>query len=201
VFGKNRLFLRVGEETFLYPPMVFSQVNESLLDLFVAGARTLLSPAGSETLYDLYCGYGLFGLSLAPLVRGVIGVESSPLAVAAATANARRRRISSARFLCRSLSAETAAGVTARSPAQTLMLLDPPRGGTAPGVLEALAERLPRHVVHVFCNMEILPRELERWQKAGYRPVRAVPFDMFPGTPELEMMVLLAPRKTAAPQE
>jgi len=200
IFGRNQLFLRVGEGKFLYPPMVFSQVNESLLELFIAGARTLLSPTGGETLYDLYCGYGLFALSLAPLVRRVVGVESSPLAVAAATANARRLQITSARFLCRSLSADSAADVTARSTARTLMLLDPPRGGTASGVLEALAERLPQRVVHIFCNMEILPQELQRWQKTGYRPERAVPFDMFPGTPELEMMVLLVPHNAPVPR-
>jgi tRNA/tmRNA/rRNA uracil-C5-methylase (TrmA/RlmC/RlmD family) len=77
------------------------------------------------------------------------------------------------------------------------MLLDPPRSGTAPGVLEVLAGRLPRRVVHVFCNMEILPEELQRWKKAGYRPERAIPLDMFPGTPELEMMVLLVPAERA----
>jgi tRNA/tmRNA/rRNA uracil-C5-methylase (TrmA/RlmC/RlmD family) len=197
VFGKNLLFLRVGELPFLYPPMVFSQVNESLLESFVAGARTLLSPTGTETLYDFYCGYGLFGLSLAPFVRRVIGAESSHLAVAAAAENARRQKVSHARFVRTLLSAESAGTVTARSPANALMLLDPPRSGTAPGVIEALAGRHPRRVVHVFCNMEILSGELDRWKKAGYRPEQAIPFDMFPGTPELEMMVLLTPVETA----
>jgi tRNA/tmRNA/rRNA uracil-C5-methylase (TrmA/RlmC/RlmD family) len=197
VFGKNLLFLRIGEKPFLYPPMTFSQVNESLLESFVAGARTLLSPSGAETLYDLYCGYGLFGLSLAPLVRRVIGAETSHLAVAAAAENARRQKVSHARFVRALLSAESAATVTTRSPANTLMLLDPPRSGTTPGVIEALAGRHPQRVVHVFCNMEVLSRELLHWRKAGYQLERGIPFDMFPGTPELEMMVLLTPAPRA----
>jgi tRNA/tmRNA/rRNA uracil-C5-methylase (TrmA/RlmC/RlmD family) len=197
VFGKNLIFTRIGEVPFLYPPMAFSQVNGSILESFVAGARTLLSPAGTDTLFDLYCGYGLFGLSLAPLVRRIIGAESSHLAVAAATANARRHNVRHARFVRTVLNAESARAVTARSPAGSLMLLDPPRSGTASGVIETLAGRFPRRVVHVFCNMEILRGELDRWETAGYLPERCIPFDMFPGTPELELMVLLSPARRA----
>jgi len=197
VFGKSLLFLRIGNRPFLYPPLAFSQVNESLLEPFVAGARMLLAPAGRETLYDLYCGYGLFALSLAPLVRRVVGAEASHLAVAAATENARRQKVPHARFIRTLLNADSAGTVTARSTADALMLLDPPRSGTAPGVIETLAGRFPRRVVHVFCNMEILAGELERWKKAGYLPEQGIPFDMFPGTPALEMMVLLAPARHA----
>jgi tRNA/tmRNA/rRNA uracil-C5-methylase (TrmA/RlmC/RlmD family) len=41
--------------------------------------------------------------------------------------------------------------------------------------------------------MEILGKDLIRWRKAGYRAETAIPFDMFPGTAELEMMVLFTP--------
>jgi tRNA/tmRNA/rRNA uracil-C5-methylase (TrmA/RlmC/RlmD family) len=193
IFGKNRLFVRIEGRPFLYPPLVFSQVNESLLDLFVGGVRTLLSPARTETLLDLYCGYGLFALSLAPLVQRVIGAETSPLAVAAAAENARLQKVSHARFVRTHLSSESVRTVTARVPDGTPVILDPPRSGTAGGVIEALAVRRPRKVVHVFCNMEVLTGELLRWKKAGYEPEQAIPFDMFPGTPELEIMVLLTP--------
>lgn len=194
VFGDGRLFVRIEGRPFLYPPLVFSQVNESLLEPLISGARSLLSPAGTDTLVDLYCGYGLFGLSLAPLVRRVIGAEASHLAVAAARDNARRQKIGSARFIRALLNQDSVRTVMAGATDSCLMILDPPRNGTAPGVIEAVAARLPRRVVHVFCNMDLLAGELLRWKKAGYRPENAIPFDMFPGTAELEMMVMLAPR-------
>ncbi len=193
VFGENRLFLRVGGRPFLYPPLAFSQVNESLLESLVSGARDLLAPAGTETLFDLYCGYGLFGLSLAHLVRKIVGAEASHLAVAAARENARRQGIPHARFVRTLLNPESLRAVTAVAPENSLMLLDPPRNGTAEGVIETAASRLPRRVVHLFCNMEILGRDLTRWRKAGYQAETAIPFDMFPGTAELEIMVLFAP--------
>lgn len=193
VFGQSRLFVRVGGRPFLYPPLAFSQINESILEPFLSGARSLLSPAGGDTLFDLYCGYGLFGLSLAPAVERMIGAEASHLAVAAARENARRGRVTNARFVRTLLNGESLRAVTAGAGEHSLMLLDPPRSGTAPGVIEQAAARLPRRVVHVFCNPDIVPRELLRWKKAGYEVEKAIPFDMFPGTEELELMVLLRP--------
>ena len=45
----------------------------------------------------------------------------------------------------------------------------------------------------MFCNIDVVEGEIFRWKKAGYIPVRAVPFDMFPGTDETEIMVLFSP--------
>jgi hypothetical protein len=38
-----------------------------------------------------------------------------------------------------------------------------------------------------------MPAELERWRSTGYRLAEAVPFDMFPGTDEIEVMALFTP--------
>jgi tRNA/tmRNA/rRNA uracil-C5-methylase (TrmA/RlmC/RlmD family) len=53
--------------------------------------------------------------------------------------------------------------------------------------------RRPGTILHLFCNIDLLPGEITRWKGGGYRVVRGVPFDMFPGTPEVELMVLLKP--------
>ncbi|HNX24844.1 MAG TPA: hypothetical protein PKG60_12425, partial [Spirochaetota bacterium] len=74
---------------------------------------------------------------------------------------------------------------------QEYVILDPPRNGTAPGVIAAIAERNPELVVHIFCGVETIPGEIEQWKHAGYQSVRCIPLDMFPGTPDVEVMVLL----------
>jgi len=73
---------------------------------------------------------------------------------------------------------------------QLKILLDPPRSGTAEGVIEYIASQNPEKVVHIFCNSEIIEKELGRWKKSGYIPDTTVPFDMFPGTNEIEIMVI-----------
>jgi tRNA/tmRNA/rRNA uracil-C5-methylase (TrmA/RlmC/RlmD family) len=60
-------------------------------------------------------------------------------------------------------------------------------------VIEELALHRPARAVHIFCNPDLLGGELSRWQGAGYDAVRGVPFDMFPGTSDIELMVLLEP--------
>ena len=196
LFGKKDLFVRVEGKVFLYPPLSFSQVNESLLDGFIAGARGLLAPSPGNMFYDFYCGYGLFALCFSPDVRNVIGVEASHQSVAAATSNARRQHAANARFVQAVINADVIETLMQKSPPHSLVLLDPPRSGTAEGVIESIADRQPARILHIFCNMDVLPGELKRWSSAGYVPVRAVPFDMFPGTPELEMMVLVQPEQS-----
>ncbi|HNF85922.1 MAG TPA: class I SAM-dependent RNA methyltransferase, partial [bacterium] len=70
-------------------------------------------------------------------------------------------------------------------------VLDPPRTGTAPGVIEALAKATPDRVVHIFCDIERLPHELKRWRLNGYRAAHIVPVDLFPATDNVEVIILL----------
>jgi tRNA/tmRNA/rRNA uracil-C5-methylase (TrmA/RlmC/RlmD family) len=193
IHGHRELFVRVSGKNFLYPPLSFSQVNESILDLIVGEARSLLNLQQRGTLYDLYCGYGLFALSLAGSARGVVGVDLAHGSVAAATANADRQKLTNTRFVRSALTAETVEKIMKHSRREDAVLLDPPRGGTAEGVIECIAARKPGRILHIFCNSDILPAEIGRWVSSGYRAEIAAPFDMFPGTPSVETLVLLSP--------
>jgi tRNA/tmRNA/rRNA uracil-C5-methylase (TrmA/RlmC/RlmD family) len=76
-----------------------------------------------------------------------------------------------------------------------VLLLDPPRQGTGPGLIRALAARKPRRVAHWFCDMDAMPAEIERWRRHGYMVAKVTPLDMFPGTDNLEVLALLLPDK------
>ena len=78
------------------------------------------------------------------------------------------------------------------------VLLDPPRHGTDAGVVGAIAARKPVRVLHIFCGIDEIPREVRSWREKGYGVERIVPLDMFPGTPNLEVLLLLLPSQTAA---
>jgi tRNA/tmRNA/rRNA uracil-C5-methylase (TrmA/RlmC/RlmD family) len=45
--------------------------------------------------------------------------------------------------------------------------------------------------VHIFCNVDRIPADLDEWQRYGYRVSQVAPLDMFPGTPNLEVAILL----------
>jgi 23S rRNA (uracil1939-C5)-methyltransferase len=191
LFGAQTIACRIGALTFRFSPLSFTQVNPAILPVFLRTIGELIEPAGNRDLYDLYCGYGLFALPLAASFRRVTGIEMSGPSVLSAIDNARRLRITNVRFLRSAITEETVAGLLRGLSETGSVIVDPPRGGTAPGVIEEIAAARPASVLHIFCNADIVERELRRWRSAGYAAQRAVPFDMFPGTTDVEIAVLL----------
>jgi tRNA/tmRNA/rRNA uracil-C5-methylase (TrmA/RlmC/RlmD family) len=107
--------------------------------------------------------------------------------------NAHRFRATNVRFVRSAIDGGTTGALVDRLLPGSHVILDPPRGGTAAGVLEQIAARRPEAVLHIFCQADIIAGELARWNAAGYRVHRCAPFDMFPGTPGIETMILLRP--------
>ncbi len=194
LLGPDWLQVEADNVRMRFPLTVFSQVNGAMLPLMTGTARSLLSPLAGSTLLDLYCGYGLFALTVGRDAARVVGVDFEGPAVEAARSNAAHLRCADrVRFLAGRIDGRFVAGRLRPSPGDEVVLLDPPRQGTAPDVAAALAERRPRRVVHLCCGTDEIPREVEAWSGAGYRLRRAVPLDLFAGTENLETFLLLEP--------
>jgi tRNA/tmRNA/rRNA uracil-C5-methylase (TrmA/RlmC/RlmD family) len=193
IFGKDAIFHRAGSKKFLYSPLSFSQTNLSVIEKFASTAEEILELNGSDQLFDLYCGYGLFSLSVADKIRNVTGIELSGDSIRDAKKNAERMHNANCRFIEGDIDEECLERIFSSHSKITKVILDPPRNGTKPGVIEIIAAKKIEKALHIFCNIELMPAELERWNSVGYKIARAIPFDMFPGTGEVEMMVLLEP--------
>jgi tRNA/tmRNA/rRNA uracil-C5-methylase (TrmA/RlmC/RlmD family) len=191
IFGSTDMRTTVCGRSFIHSPFSFSQVNPSVLDVFVTTAGSLLALSADVRLFDLYCGYGLFALCLSPLVHDVRGIDASREGIRSAVANAHRQRQGNAWFSAGDITPTSVARLLRDARPEDRVLLDPPRNGPAEGVLDAIASRRPGRVVHVFCAIDRLPADVRRWAANGYRAVEAVPLDMFPGTDAVEMMVVL----------
>lgn len=193
VFGKEKIYQNVLGRHFFFPPASFSQVNLSMADTLVQKAGEHLALHPGSALFDLYCGYGLFALCLADQARTVLGIEISHAAIDAATENASRNHVKEASFHQSDITADTVNRFLHRGRPDDVVLLDPPRNGTAEGVIETVAARRFRRIVHLFCNIEIVETELRRWKNSGYEVQGIIPFDLFPGTASVELMAVLAP--------
>jgi tRNA/tmRNA/rRNA uracil-C5-methylase (TrmA/RlmC/RlmD family) len=193
IFGESLVYQKFGGKGFLFPALAFTQANASLVDRLIADARAACGPMEGRTLYDLYCGYGLFALTVGEGAKRAVGIERSPESIDAAQANAKRQHARFARFVRSDITAESLAVSLAQVKPEDVVLLDPPRGGTAGGVIETIASRIPQTVIHFICNIDLLGTELRRWSASGYAPVSATPYDMFPGTNEVEIMAVLKP--------
>jgi 23S rRNA (uracil1939-C5)-methyltransferase len=189
VAGKGAIEETLGGLSFEISPFSFFQVNPDrarvLTDLVVRYA----APRGTETVFDLYCGAGIFGLFCAKAARCVVGVEADASAVADAKRNAARNGVRNAIFLC-DRAERALPALFARERPQTV-ILDPPRAGCREELLAAIASAAPARVVYVSCEPATLARDVKRLTAAGYAFTEATPVDMFPHTARAEVVCLL----------
>jgi tRNA/tmRNA/rRNA uracil-C5-methylase (TrmA/RlmC/RlmD family) len=189
VYGADLLRVQIAGLRFAYTPLAFSQVNLAGASRLVEEVRAMLRPEHTRDFIDLYCGYGLFALSFAAASARVTGIESSAAAVQAAVENARRQKAERVRFHRADITPASLDRILRGTRPGSLVLLDPPRGGVEEGVIESIASLRPLRVVHLFCNIDLLPRDADRWRRAGYAVKDAVVVDMFPGTTVVEAVV------------
>jgi 23S rRNA (uracil1939-C5)-methyltransferase len=171
-------------------PAAFLQTNTEMAERLYAIAGDLAGLDGSECLFDLFCGIGTIGLSLAARAGEVWGLESVAEAVADAEENARRNGIANARFVC----ADARLGIrplAERAGRPDVVIVDPPRAGLSKKIVRRMLEcRAPR-IVYVSCNPTTLAPNAAQLVEAGYTLRRVTPVDMFPQTPHVECVALL----------
>lgn len=187
--GAERLREDVGGASYLISPTAFFQTNVRAAELLVSQVLAAMPPSPSRVL-DLYAGAGLFAIPLARAGHIVTAVESNRQAVADGLASARLNRLTDDQ--CRFVVSRTENAVSTSSRVD-VVVIDPPREGCAPGVVEAIFGRLkPSRVVYVSCNPEALASDLGAIVGLGYHVRSLVPVDMFPHTAHIETVAVLA---------
>ena len=169
----------------------FYQVNHDMAEVLYDTAVDFAGLTGSETVLDLYCGAGTITQVMARRAGRVIGAELVAEAIDDARENARRNGIENAEFFCGDAAA-VAADFAARGLRPDVICVDPPRKGLSPEVIEAAVQMAPERIVYVSCDPATLARDVKLFGERGYRAVRAAAVDMFPGTANVETVVLLS---------
>ena len=167
----------------------FFQNNPFILPTFTGYVRAQAAASGARFLVDAYCGSGLFALSAASAFERVAGVELSESSVRFARENAAVNGITNTTFLAADASA-IFAGLEF-VPAETVVIIDPPRKGCDRSFLAQLFAFQPRAVVYVSCDPATQMRDLREFLTAGYTLTAAQPFDLFPQTRHLECVLTL----------
>ncbi|HUQ86970.1 MAG TPA: methyltransferase, partial [Vicinamibacterales bacterium] len=141
---------------------------------------------------DLYCGTGLFSLQIAKTGAAVTGVEENRQAIVDAESNVRINRLPPGQIRFIASRVEDAMARVARD-SWDAVVLDPPRQGCPPAVVDSVFARIrPPRVVYVSCAPDALAKELPVILKAGYRVTRVQPVDMFPHTDHIETVISFA---------
>ena len=185
--GGIKVVLRIPPEGWEVPPDSFFQNNFFLLPKLVETVGDRLKAAGTQRLVDLYCGVGFFGIELAGQVESFVGVEYDRMAIRSALKNAANRQIKNGEFLAGPAEELLPGLMTRFTPAATTILIDPPRKGCQPQMLENLRAMRPAQVIYVSCHPATMARDLNILCAEGVFEVAQVsPLDMFPQTAHVE---------------
>ena len=178
----------------------FYQVNTKQMSKLYAKVREYACLKGGETIFDLYCGIGTIGLSMATQAGMIIGIESVKNAVIDANRNAVINGIVNARYytgraehvMPRLLDKEDKLFVDyIDENAPKIAILDPPRAGCDEALLRAVASCEVDKIVYVSCNPGTLARDIKLLGEPGYEFVEATPVDMFVATMHVECIALI----------
>ncbi|MEW5939778.1 MAG: hypothetical protein AB1750_08970, partial [Chloroflexota bacterium] len=191
--GDDHIFIRVKGRDFKVSAASFFQVNTAMAEkmvehlLDVLFDRNPVSPrnrvSADDTLFDLYCGVGLFSAFLAPRVGKVIGVESSPSACEDFMVNLDEFENVD---LYEGAAEETLPGLVGQIANLSYTIVDPPRAGLDRRVVDALLALAPRVIAYVSCDPSTLARDARRLIEGGYALKQVTPFDLFPQTYHIE---------------
>ncbi|HJX41776.1 MAG TPA: hypothetical protein VJ345_09955 [Anaerolineales bacterium] len=178
--GSPHLTFEVLGREFRVSAPSFFQVQTALAGELVRLVMEGLAVAPGELAYDLYAGVGLFSTFLAAAGARLAAVEESPWACEDFVHNLEAFE---GVELYEATVEEALAGLPGSPQA---VVVDPPRAGLAPAVLDRLIELAPPRLVYVSCDPATLARDAARLQAGGFRLERAVPIDLFPQTFHIE---------------
>ncbi len=183
--GTEAIEEELGGLRFRISADAFFQTNTEMAERLYGLAAEYAGLQGWERLYDLFCGIGTIGLSLAARAGEVWGLEMVEEAIADAIANARRNEIGNARFFAGDVRLALRELVE-RAGRPDVLVVDPPRAGLSAKVVRRVIEAAPSRIVYVSCNPTTLAPNAAQLVESGYALRRVRPVDMFPQTPHIE---------------
>jgi 23S rRNA (uracil1939-C5)-methyltransferase len=191
LYGEDAIEEELCGLRFRVSPNAFLQTNTAMAEQLYGLVGEFAQLQGGETVYDLYCGTGTIGLTLAGKALTVWGVEASEEAVSCAIDNAALNAIGNAAFFAGDVG-RSLEDLHARSGDPDVVVVDPPRAGLSGRAVRQLGKLGPERIVYVSCNPTTLAGNVkELTGEWGYRLERVRPVDMFPHTPHVEAVALL----------
>lgn len=199
---KNAYILIAGKRTiedemmglkFEMSPASFYQTNPTQTRHLFAKVREYAfsqndNQKNCKKIFDLYCGVGSIGLSLASEAEEILGIEVVKDAILDANRNAVINRIVNARYIAGKAEEKMS---ELSMDGDSIILLDPPRAGCKREVLDAIGESSADKLIYVSCDPATLARDIKILGEFGLRLKKITPVDMFPHTNHLECVVLM----------
>jgi 23S rRNA (uracil747-C5)-methyltransferase len=166
-------------------PQSFFQTNPQVAAELYATARDWVRALAIDSMWDLFCGVGGFGLHCALPETRLTGIEISAEAIACARQSAKTLGLQHVDFQA----LDSTRFATAEGSVPQLVLVNPPRRGIGKALCDYLNQMAPGYILYSSCNAESMAKDIE--MLPDYRIERVQLFDMFPHTAHYEVLTLL----------
>ena len=187
LYGQDYFYEELLGLRFRISPFSFFQTNSLGAEVLYDTAREFVGDTKDKVVFDLYSGTGTIAQILAPVARKVVGVEIVEEAVRAAQVNAELNGLENCQFLA----GDVLKAIDDVEDKPDLIVVDPPRDGIHPKALGKIIDFGVDRMVYISCKPTSLVRDLVVLQERGYRVEKACAVDMFPGTGNVEVVIMM----------
>lgn len=190
LYGQDYITDTMLGHQFHISAQAFYQVNTEMAEKLYQTAIDFAELTRDDIVIDAYSGIGTIGLSLAPYVRAVYGVEVIPEAVDNSQKNAELNGITNTHYICdraeQAMKKWLADGIR-----PTVIMVDPPRKGLTESFIQASADTKADKIIYISCNPATMARDIKLYKELGYNLQKVQPVDLFPQTHHVEAVSLL----------
>ena len=184
LFGANYIQEKILNYNFLVSPRSFLQLNPIQTEKLYTITKQLINDSFNNLL-DAYSGIGTLGISLANKFKQVKGIENIPEAVKDANLNAQQNHINNAQFYCGTVE-NLLPNFISKNWFPDVLIVDPPRSGIDKKLIQLVNKLDLKQFIYISCNPSTFARDLTYLN--NYKVKSIQPIDMFPQTPNVELV-------------
>ena len=187
IYGKKVLLEKMCKLRFEILPQAFFQPNTLQAETLYKTVAELGEVTERDIVFDLFCGTGTIGLTLAEKAKQVYGADTNESAIKNAHENAQLNEIENIKFHA----GDAYKAVKEWGIKPDITIVDPPRSGLSKKLCKKLAALKTPKIIYVSCNPTTQARDLQILKKHGYKLITVQPVDMAPQTYHIETVAKL----------
>lgn len=184
--GLGYITERLGKYTFRISANSFFQTNTKQAERLYELTKRMCEFSSRDVVYDLYCGTGTIAIYISDAVHEVVGIDLVESAIEDALLNAQLNNVQNCRFLLGDLKNKLTKDTSWLTKKPDVVILDPPRSGLHPKVVNEVATLSPERILYISCNPATQARDAKMMCALGYTLTTLQPLDMFPHTSHVE---------------
>lgn len=183
IAGEKEITEKLCNLEFKIGPTSFFQPNPVQAEKIYNLVKTYANLNPTDIVYDLFCGTGTIGLTLANQSQHIYGIDINEESIQMANQNKELNNIQNATYISGDIFK-----TELNWPKPDVIVIDPPRAGLSPKLIELITSLNPKKIVYVSCNLKTFARDCTEFAAHNRKLIQVQPVDQFPHTRHLELV-------------